>query len=230
MDRRRPGFGNQPFTAAGREIKRQLRRQRRARQGEAALRGRRPAPAAEPAGAATPEAPDDPLRRELLGVRPLAPGNYVPRGGSARPRLRARDEDAEAMAQLADLVHGRASFDIADSDEYVEGIAQGLDRALLKRLRKGHYAVQSHLDLHGLTRVEAREEVARYLRECRQRRLRCVLIVHGRGLNSADQIPVLKERLKVWLSRGGISQAVLAFCTARPVDGGAGAVYVRLRR
>ena len=59
---------------------------------------------------------------------------------------------------------------------------------------------------------------------------RCLLIVHGRGLNSKDRTPVLKERLKTWLSRGRASHLVLAFATARPHDGGAGALYVLLRR
>jgi DNA-nicking Smr family endonuclease len=57
-----------------------------------------------------------------------------------------------------------------------------------------------------------------------------VLIIHGRGRRSKDQIPVLKERLKVWLSRGRVGRGVLAFCTARPADGGAGALYVLLRK
>jgi DNA-nicking Smr family endonuclease len=100
----------------------------------------------------------------------------------------------------------------------------------LTRLRQGQFAVQSHLDLHGRTRVEARQEVEQFVVASRQRGLRCVLIVHGRGLNSRDQIPVLKQALKVWLARGRIARSVLAFCTARPSDGGAGAVYVLLRR
>lgn len=141
-----------------------------------------------------------------------------------------RDEDAEAMAELADLVAGRSTFDIGDSDEYIEGIAQGLDRRLLKKLRLGQFAVQAHLDLHGKTRALARDAVEGFVVESRQRGRRCVLIVHGRGLNSKDQIPVLKEALRVWLARGRIARSVLAFCSARSVDGGTGAVYVLLRR
>ena len=59
---------------------------------------------------------------------------------------------------------------------------------------------------------------------------RAVLVVHGRGLNSKDNVPVLKERLKSWLARGRVGRVVLAFSSARPADGGAGALYVLLRR
>ncbi len=101
---------------------------------------------------------------------------------------------------------------------------------LLRRLRQGNFAVQAHLDLHGMTRQEARPLVESFIVDARARRRRCVLIVHGRGLNSKDQIPVLKESLRVWLAKGRIGRSVLAFCSARPSDGGAGAVYVLLRK
>lgn len=142
----------------------------------------------------------------------------------------AKSDDAEVLAALADLCGGDGPFDISDSDEYIEGLADGIDRRLLKRLRAGEYAVQAHLDLHGLTRDEARERVAKFLVESRRAGRRCVLLVHGRGLHSKDQIPVLKQAVRSWLERGQIARSVLAFATARPVDGGAGAVYVLLRR
>jgi DNA-nicking Smr family endonuclease len=145
-------------------------------------------------------------------------------------RPRRSSDDAEVLAQLADLCGGDGPFDISDSDEYVEGLADGIDRRLLKRLRAGDYAVQGHIDLHGLTRDEARDRVARFLAESRRAGRRCVLIVHGRGHHSKDQIPVLKQAVKSWLERGQIARSVLAFATARPSDGGAGAVYVLLRR
>lgn len=147
-----------------------------------------------------------------------------------RQILLRQSEDAEAYAQLSDLVEGIGPFDIADTDEYIEGIAAGLDRRLLVRLRRGDYAVQGHIDLHGLNREEARIRVEQFLQESRLHSRRCVLIIHGRGLNSKDQIPVLKESVRLWLTRGRISRSVLCFATARPTDGGAGAVYVLLRR
>ena len=185
------------------------------------------------AAAVRPASPADEARlfqREMAGVRPLSTrDNYIP---DRRPKTAppVQDDDAEAMAQLADLVDGRVTFDFTASDERIEGISMGLDRRLLRRLRQGNFAVQAHLDLHGMTRQEARPLVESFIVDARARRRRCVLIVHGRGLNSKDQIPVLKESLRVWLAKGRIGRSVLAFCSARPSDGGAGAVYVLLRK
>lgn len=139
-------------------------------------------------------------------------------------------DEAEAMARLAELVSGEAGFDIADTDEYIEGGGSGLDPRIVASLRRGEYAVQGHIDLHAMTQADAKDAVEKFLTQSRKEGKRCVLIVHGRGLHSKDQIPVLKERLKVWLHRGRIGRTVMAFATARPHDGGAGAVYVLLRR
>jgi DNA-nicking Smr family endonuclease len=184
-------------------------------------------------------APDEPtlseselFRREMAGVSKLGEkvaGRELPIEVERQAKVRQSDE-AEAYAQLSDLVEGIGVFDIADTDEYIEGIGPGLDRRLLIRLRRGDYSIQGHVDLHGFTREEARIKVEAFLTESRQRNRRCVLIVHGRGLNSKDQIPVLKEAVRVWLTRGRISRSVLCFATARPTDGGTGAVYVLLRR
>jgi DNA-nicking Smr family endonuclease len=170
------------------------------------------------------------FRREMRGVAPLSDrDNFVRVERQASPPPEAREE-AEVMARLADLVEGRAEFDFSATDEYIDGIATGLDRRLLKRLRQGYFAVQGHLDLHGRTRQEARPLVEQFLQESRRAGRRCVLIVHGRGRGSKDQIPVLKESLRIWLAKGRIARSVLAFCSARPSDGGAGAVYVLLRK
>ncbi|HEY3354874.1 MAG TPA: Smr/MutS family protein [Polyangia bacterium] len=188
-----------------------------------------PVPAPRPERAGTDA---DVFLSEMGGVQRLEPD---PRGRTKAPAPSPtpkppRDDEAEAYAQLCDLVTGDGPFDIADTPEYIEGIAHGLDRRLLRRLRRGDYAVQAHIDLHGLTADAARDEVQRFLDEVRTAGKRCVLIIHGRGLNSKDHIPVLKERLRLWLTRGRIGKSVLCFATAQPYDGGAGAVYVLLRR
>jgi DNA-nicking Smr family endonuclease len=190
--------------------------------------------AAEPAAPPRSTLSDEELfLREMQGTAPMPEKRKADRVGgptpSAAPKKRV-SEDAEVLAELADLVAGDGAFDVSDSDEYIESIAPGVDRRLLKRLRSGDYAVQAHVDLHGLTRDEARTRVGKFIDESRRAGRRCVLIVHGRGLHSKDQIPVLKEAVRTWLERGAVARAVLAFATARPHDGGAGAVYVLLRR
>ena len=148
---------------------------------------------------------------------------------AAEPRTPV-SEDAEALAMLSDLVRGDAAFDISETREYVEGHVVGLDPRLVRRLRRGDFAWQAHLDLHGQTAAPAREAVERFVVTAVRDGHRCVLIVHGRGLNSKDQVPVLKEHMKSWLARGRIGRHVLAFTSARAHDGGAGALYVLLRR
>jgi len=148
----------------------------------------------------------------------------------AAPARTRTDPDAEALAELCDLVAGTTPFDLSDSDEYVEGAMVGVDARLLRRLRSGDFALQGHIDLHGMTTEEARPAVDRFLAQAHVDGKRCVLIVHGRGRNSKDQIPVLKRSLVRWLARGQSARQVLAFTSARPCDGGAGAVYVLLRR
>ncbi|MBL8915448.1 MAG: Smr/MutS family protein [Archangium sp.] len=145
-------------------------------------------------------------------------------------QLKIPNEEAESLARLAELVSGQGEFDLADSDEFIEGSVHGFDPNVMRKLRAGEFSVQAHLDLHGLTRDEAKPKLDAFIQKSRIDGHRCVLVITGRGLHSKDQIPVLKEGVQQWLARGKQHKQVLAFCTARPKDGGAGAVYVLLRR
>jgi len=195
-------------------------------QPKARARSRPSTPAAPP-----PEAEEAALFAEAVrGVRPLEQGPQRVQPAVA-PRLPdPHAEDREVRARLEGLVRGEIAFDLSDTDEFVEGAVADLDRRTRLRLRHGEFAVQAHLDLHGLTRDEAREALGAFVAKQRALGRRCVLIIHGRGLNSKDQVPVLKESMGRWLSRGALGRQVLGFCTARPCDGGAGALYVLLRR
>jgi DNA-nicking Smr family endonuclease len=140
------------------------------------------------------------------------------------------DPDLVAYDELRALVTGEVPFDISDTDEFIEGSARGLDHGVLRKLRRGDFSVQGHVDLHGMFKDAAKAELEAYLVSARQAGKRCVLVVTGRGLHSKDQVSVLKDALKRWMATGRFSRHVLAFATARPHDGGAGAVYVLLRR
>jgi len=195
----------------------------------------RPAPAPPPTPPPAPQAPvddQDLFLREMGDVRRL-PARQRERVAAPPPASAPRppvSEEAEALAELADLVTGKAPFDLSDSDEYLQGAVKGIDPRVVRRLRRGEFAHQAHLDLHGMTAEEARPAVDRFLFDAYRKGQRCVLIIHGRGLNSKDQIPVLKKRVAGWLARGQWSRLVLAFTSARLCDGGAGALYVLLRR
>ena len=195
-------------------------------------------PAREPARPAAPREEPEPedeaeLFRQAVGeVAPVKSGKGLapPKEPPSAAALRIVDAELEALTQLSELVAGEGPFDLADSDEFVEGAVEGLDARVTARLRAGEYSTQGHLDLHGMTRAEAKAALEKFVSASRLAGKRCVLVVTGRGLHSKDQIPVLKEGVQSWLSRGRVGRQVLAFTTARPQDGGAGAVYVLLRR
>ena len=152
----------------------------------------------------------------------------LPQARSKAPPV--EDEELEVLAQLADLVSGTAPLDIRDTDEYVQGARPNLNLDIVHRLSLGLFPLGDHLDLHGLTLTQAKTEVERFLNESRRMGHRCVLIIHGRGLSSPDGRPVLKPHLVGWLSKTGLRKHVLAFTSARPYDGGAGAMYVLLKK
>ncbi len=103
----------------------------------------------------------------------------------------------------------------------------GLQNNVLRRLRRGQYSVEGELDLHGLTRREARRALWAFLQQMQCRGARCVRVIHGKGHRSAGEGAVLKQSVDSWLRQ---AQGVLAFCSARREDGGTGAVYVLLKR
>ncbi len=118
-------------------------------------------------------------------------------------------------------------FDPADMEtgEELVYMRPGLQRGVLRKLRRGHYSVRRQLDLHGLTVPEARRALNEFLAQCTEQGERCVRIIHGKGLNSRNQQPVLKIKVNTWLR---LRKEILAFCSAPAVDGGTGAVYVLL--
>lgn len=181
--------------------------------------------------AAAPAVDDGELFREAFaGVRPL-PGQKGERIAlTPQARREIVSEDAEVLAELSDLVSGQGSFELTETEEYVEGARLGLDPRLLGQLRRGEFSVQAHLDLHGMIQADAKEALTSFIVDSVRKGRRTVLIVHGRGLRSPGGLPVLKHAAAQWLSHGIAGGYVLAFATARPNDGGAGAVYVLLRR
>ncbi len=220
--------GNKPFHNPFGKLKERVREE------EERVRAR---PAPPPAPARPPPEPpremtdDERWAAEVAGARP-APGKdrVAARHGSRAAAPAFWHPDLDALRELEALVSGEAPFDLADTDEFIEGRVPGLDPAIVRRLRRGEFAVQGHIDLHGMTRDEAKGAVDEYLRSARQAGKRCVLLVHGRGIHSKDQVPILKEALKSWFGTARFGRHVRAFATARPADGGAGALYVRLRR
>jgi len=195
------------------------------------------ASAPEPAKLKQPPAePDD---REIFalamrGVTPLGNDCIVPEPADPvdivnSVRESIRRQDREVIDTLHALVRGTAHFDITCTGEYLEGHTIELDPRTMAKLKSGELTVQGHLDLHGYTKQSAEQALSSFILSSHALGHRVVLVIHGRGLKSS-QGPVLKEHLIRWLTTGSLSHLVLAFSSARPCDGGTGALYVLLKR
>ncbi len=169
---------------------------------------------------------DHSLFRKTVGqVRHLRQDHITPYRKARKPIPEQSLRDEQAV--LDDLLSDAEPFPELETGEELIFARPGLQHNVLRRLRRGQFLVQAELDLHGCTVAEAEQLTAGFLHQARKRRWRCVRIVHGKGRCSVGQLPVLKGKVNAWLRR---RDEVLAFCSARPVDGGTGAVYVLLKK
>ena len=166
---------------------------------------------------------DETFRDAMRDVSPIKATNRVEPYRPPRPPLAAkRHEDERAVIEeLARLTLD----DDAEIEEDASYLRPGLPRDILRKLRRTHWVIQDDLDLHGFTGEEAAVQTAVFLAEARRRGLRCVRIVHGKGLRSAGREPVLRKRIRKLLTR---RDEVLAFVEPRGFHGGSGAVVVLL--
>ena len=139
------------------------------------------------------------------------------------PRQRLLDTE-RVMQELLDESDESVSYESGDELKFLRN---GYSTRLLKKLRRGDYAIQDELDLHGLTANDAKHETHGFINECARDNVRAIRIVHGKGRNSAGRTPVLKSLLLGWLNK---NQHVIAVCSTPANDGGTGAVYVLLNK
>ena len=144
-------------------------------------------------------------------------------------KISSKDPEAEALMRLDKLVRNGEGFTVSDTPEYMEGIGYGVNPEVARRLHRGDYSIQAHIDLHGLGVEPAHEAFERFLKDALLSGKRAVLLVHGRGLSSREE-PVLKTKVKEWLTSGRWRKWVMAFTSARACDGATGATYVLLRQ
>lgn len=202
----------------------ELRQIKKALEDQARAQAQRQAEEARRARAARAE---QTLFRQAVGpVQPLRAQERAlpqPRKPAPLPRQRQRDEAAVLAEALSDEFDAST---LLDTDEHLSYRRAGIGPDVTRKLRRGHWAIQAQIDLHGLRREQAREQLARFIREAQQQGLRCVRVVHGKGLGSPGKTPVLKGRVQGWLAQ---KKEVLAFVQARPAEGGAGALVVLLQ-
>ncbi len=163
------------------------------------------------------------FRAAVRGVKPLAGGAHAPRRPKPRPHARFTRAD-RAVVLRESLAAEPPDPALAGGEELVYR-RPGVQLSVMRRLRRGEYRIEREIDLHGLTVAEAKQALRNFLIDALSGQVRCVRIVHGKGLRSGHRGPVLKAAVSAVLRRTG---AVLAYVSARPADGGTGAVYVLL--
>jgi DNA-nicking Smr family endonuclease len=164
--------------------------------------------------------------RSVGSVHTVAGANRAP---IARPRppAQARQRELDEKAVLRDSLSDEIDVEsLLDTDEALSFRQPGIGLDVVRKLRRGGWAIQAHLDLHGLRREQARTQLGSFLREAAIGGLRCVRIVHGKGNGSPGRQPVLKSRVHGWLVQ---RDDVIAFVQARASEGGHGALVVLLR-
>ena len=167
------------------------------------------------------------LHELLPDVTPLPRANRAPiQSPPPHPaaQQRQRNEREVLVESLSDTDPWEAGFEAGDELNFLR---DGLASDTLRKLRCGHWLLQNEIDLHGLTVAEARPALVTFLNACLCDGLRCVRIIHGKGLSSKNHEPVLKLLVKSWLMQRA---EVLAFVPARAAEGGSGAVNVLLKR
>ncbi len=157
-----------------------------------------------------------PLKGSTRRVQRQSPNGTSPSGRAPSP-----------VAALDEFM-ATPDFDWSFAPGYIEGGRSDRAPQLSERLRRGHYSVQSQLDLHGLTRQEAFRKLEDFLHGCVLQGFTCVRVIHGSGKHSPSRRPILKESLQQWFEQKRLGRYVMAYASARPADGGLGAVYVLL--
>jgi len=168
------------------------------------------------------------FRRSVGNVEPIRHEPPVYEQAGPKPEL-------QRQARLRELFPGNSRTAtistepgrLLDSSDELYFKRPGIQQKVIKKLKRGQFRVEATADFHGETVDRARQSLRDFLRACHHRNNRCVLIIHGKGHGSSNRKPVLKNRIDTWLRESG---DVLAFCSARPEDGGTGAVYVLLKK
>jgi DNA-nicking Smr family endonuclease len=162
---------------------------------------------------------DAALFRAAVGeVQPLPEQNRI----EPQPPPRHPPHHTVAIEEIPDTLSDHITQDAPE-----EFLGNGLSRMTLRKLRRGFWPIQDKLDLHGLTSDAARKLLQEFLYETTQRGLRCVLVIHGKGMNSPGGEAVLRRLVRHWLVQRG---EVLAYCDAPPQQGGSGAALILLRQ
>jgi DNA-nicking Smr family endonuclease len=149
--------------------------------------------------------------------------NLAPKPPAPIPKQQQLDEQAAYQEAISDEVDVTT---LLDTDDHLSFRRPGVGPDVAQKLRKGKWSIQRQIDLHGMRTDEARETLTAFIRDAHKQGIRCVRVVHGKGLGSPGKAPVLKEKVHRWLVQ---KAEVVAFVQAQPAQGGAGALVVLLQ-
>ncbi len=165
------------------------------------------------------------FRKTVGDIEPIRQDNIVVNKPKPSPHPSMTEADNHAV--IDEMSDGNYDHSLLERGDELFFSRPGVQKQTLRKLRRGQYKIEAELDLHGMTVDVAKDTLSDFLRQCTACSQRCVRIIHGKGLGSINKQPVLKNKLNQWLLKRDI---VLAFCSARPVDGGTGAIYLLLKR
>ncbi len=164
---------------------------------------------------------------DVQRLPPVSRVKHAPPRPAPIPAQRIADDEDALIASKYGSEPAPDTWEVGQEHEAGQTfLRRGLGSDILKKLRRGEWSVQAEIDLHGHTIDEAHDALADFLDDARQRGYRCVRVIHGKGLTSPNREPVLKGKVRAWLSHWG---EVLAYCEAPPHAGGGGAVLILLR-
>ncbi|HYA15258.1 MAG TPA: Smr/MutS family protein [Syntrophales bacterium] len=176
-----------------------------------------------------PEIEEKVFLEAMQDVNPIARDKRTAKNIKDRPPEKVKNGfETETVAQLKNLLMYGEGFVISETPEYMEGTGRDVHPEFARRLHRGDFSIQAHIDLHGLGVTEAKETFEEFLKGAVTSGKRAVLIIHGRGLSSPGE-PILKNKVREWLTRGHWRKWVIAYASAQSCDGGTGATYVLLR-
>ena len=168
----------------------------------------------------------DEFRDAVGDVVPLNSHTRVEHKRPPHPPIAHKRREDDQLVLVASVSDEFEIDTLLHTDDELSFRRPGVGADVLRKLRRGEWVIQDEIDLHGCRTEEARELLAWFIREAGKRGLRCVRVVHGKGLGSKGRQPVLKGKTKVWLAQ---REDVIAFCQARSTEGGGGALIVLLR-
>jgi len=169
---------------------------------------------------------DSALFRKSIGdAKPLKQDSFI--ADKPKPKAHPAKREADNIAVIEAMSNADFDSSLLERGDELIYTSPGVQNNILKKLRRGHYKIEAELDLHGMTVDSAKIALTDFLKQCTARSQRCVRIIHGKGLGSINKQPVIKNKLNQWLQKMDVAQA---FCSARPADGGTGAIYLLLKR